>query len=133
MERYRMRLILAALLCVGTPAWAAQSDCSNAPTQTAMNECVGKSLKAADQKLNETYRTLTAKLSKDGAEQLKKTQRAGLAWRDAQCEFDTMGSRDGSIHSMIQAMCIEDLTKAQTKRLDAQMHCQEGDIGCGGQ
>ncbi|KND59320.1 putative periplasmic protein [Candidatus Burkholderia verschuerenii] len=129
-----MRLTLVALLCVSASTWAAQPDCSNAPTQTAMNECVGKSLKAADQKLNETYRTLAAKISKDGAEQLKKTQRAWLAWRDAQCEFDSMGSRDGSIHSMIQAMCVEDLTKAQTKRLDAQMHCQEGDIiGCGGQ
>jgi uncharacterized protein YecT (DUF1311 family) len=125
--------LVALLLCVSASTWAAEPDCSNAPTQMAMNECVGKSLKAADQKLNESYRTLAGKISKDGAEHLKKTQRAWLAWRDAQCEFDTMGARDGSIHSMIQAMCVEDLTKEQTARLNAQMHCKEGDIGCGGQ
>ncbi len=133
---FAMRRDAAVRRCAGVPAWAtqpAQTGCANAPTQMAMNECVGKSLKAADQKLNETYRTLAAKVSKDGAAQLKKTQRVWLAWRDAQCEFDTMGSRDGSIHTMVQAMCVEDLTRAQTRRLDAQLPCQEGDTACGGQ
>jgi uncharacterized protein YecT (DUF1311 family) len=126
-------LCAAALLCASAPSWAALADCSSAPTQIAMDECVGKSFKAADQKLNETYRTLLGKTSKGGAEQLKKTQRAWVAWRDAQCEFETMGSRGGSIHPMVQTMCAEELTKAQTKRLDAQLHCQEGDTACGGQ
>jgi uncharacterized protein YecT (DUF1311 family) len=133
MKRIQVMLCAAVLLGVSASSWAAQPDCSNAPTQTDMNLCVGKRLKAADDKLNATYRALAAKVSKEGGEQLKKTQRAWLAWRDAQCEFDTMSTRGGSIHSMVQALCIEDLTGAQTKHLDAQLHCQEGDTSCGGQ
>ncbi len=70
-ERYRMRTTLlyaATLLCVGALAWADQPECANAPTQMAMNECVGKNLKAADQKMNDAYRALLAKVSKDGGE-----------------------------------------------------------------
>ncbi|MDR5853564.1 lysozyme inhibitor LprI family protein [Caballeronia sp. LZ062] len=106
---------------------------NNASTQMAMNECVGRELKAADQKLNDTYRALLSKVSKDGAEQLRKAQRAWLAWRDAQCAFDTMGTRGGSSNSMENAMCVEKLTQAQTAHLAAQLHCKEGDVSCGGQ
>jgi uncharacterized protein YecT (DUF1311 family) len=124
----------AALLCIGTQAFAAdQVECGNSATQMAMNECVGRNMKAADEKLNQTYRALLAKVSKDGAEQLRKSQRAWVAWRDAQCDFDTMSSRTGSIHSAMQGMCIEQLTRDQTKHLDSQLHCQEGDMSCGGQ
>ncbi len=44
-----------------------------------------------------------------------------------------MGTRGGSIHSSMVAMCVENLTQAQAKHLDAQLHCKEGDLDCGGQ
>jgi uncharacterized protein YecT (DUF1311 family) len=124
----------ALLLAVAaSSSWAQQAECSNAPTQIAMDECIGKNLKAADQKLNETYRALLAKVSKDGAEQLRRAQRAWVGWRDAQCEFDNMSTRGGSIHSSMVAMCVEHFTREQTKHLDEQLHCKEGDLACGGQ
>jgi uncharacterized protein YecT (DUF1311 family) len=141
----RLQLFYAAsLLCAASTsslaaqantaqANPAQADCLNAQTQMAMDQCAGRNLKAADQKLNETYRALMAKVSKNGAEQLKKSQRAWVAWRDAQCEFDTMGSRGGSIHSMVYTLCVQTLTQAQQKHLDSQLHCEEGDTACGGQ
>ncbi|WP_244847864.1 lysozyme inhibitor LprI family protein [Caballeronia sp. SL2Y3] len=127
-------LLLATLVCATVPAWADSSSClDKASTQMAMDECAGRELKAADQKLNDTYRTLLSKVSKDGAEQLRKAQRAWIAWRDAQCTFDTMGTRGGSINSMENALCVEKLTQAQTAHLAAQLHCKEGDVSCGGQ
>jgi uncharacterized protein YecT (DUF1311 family) len=130
----RALIFTSMLVALITQAQAAnQAECGNSQSQMAMNECVGRNMKAADEKLNQTYRALMAKVSKDGAEQLRKSQRAWLAWRDAQCEFDTMSSRTGSIHSAMQGMCIEQLTREQTKHLDSQLHCEEGDMSCGGQ
>ncbi|WP_408608265.1 lysozyme inhibitor LprI family protein [Caballeronia insecticola] len=98
-----------------------------------MNDCADAKRKAADDKLNATYRALLSKISKDGAEKLRTAQRAWITWRNAQCEFDTMGTRDGSINTTVYLMCVEDLIRAQTKHLDAQLHCKEGDLSCGNQ
>jgi uncharacterized protein YecT (DUF1311 family) len=126
-------LYAATLLIASGPALAAQPDCANATTQAAMDQCASNSLKASDAKLNQTYKALLAKVSKDGKTKLQKAQRAWLSWRDAQCDFITAGSSGGSVHAMAQASCIEQLTQAQTALLDSQLHCQEGDVSCGNQ
>ncbi|HXZ10643.1 MAG TPA: lysozyme inhibitor LprI family protein, partial [Paraburkholderia sp.] len=54
-------------------------------------------------------------------------------WRDAQCDFNTLGSAGGSVHPMVHSICLTQLTQAQTKLLDEQLHCEEGDTSCGGQ
>jgi uncharacterized protein YecT (DUF1311 family) len=124
---------VAALLLTAHPAFAAQPDCANATDQATLTQCANNSLKASDAKLNQTFRALQAKVSKPGKDKLQKAQRAWIAWRDAQCNFNASGSSDGSIHGMVLASCLDDLTKAQTKLLDSQLHCQEGDTACGGQ
>jgi uncharacterized protein YecT (DUF1311 family) len=126
-------LYAAAMLIASTSALAAQPDCSTVTTEAAMTQCAANSLKASDAKLNQTYRALLAKVSKDGKTRLQKAQRAWISWRDAQCDFNTSGSRDGTIHEMVQTSCVDDLTQAQTKLLDSQLHCQEGDTACGNQ
>ncbi|MBN3852117.1 DUF1311 domain-containing protein [Paraburkholderia sp. Ac-20340] len=132
----RLNVLCASvvLLAVALPCLAAQPEClNNAPTQRAMDECVGRTMKASDQHLNETYRALLAKVGKDGGARLRKAQRAWLTWRDAQCSFSTMGTSGGSINASMYGLCIDELTQEQTKRLDAQLHCKEGDLSCGGQ
>ncbi|MBB3259371.1 uncharacterized protein YecT (DUF1311 family) [Paraburkholderia bannensis] len=135
----RFSRLFASALCVSgalvsaSSCFAAQPDCQNRDTRQAMDECIGRAMKASDQALNETYRALLAKISKSGADQLRKTQRAWLGWRDAQCEFNTMATNGGTIHSSMYALCIDELTQEQTRRLDAQLHCKEGDLSCGGQ
>ncbi|MGF6603931.1 uncharacterized protein YecT (DUF1311 family) [Paraburkholderia sp. GAS448] len=56
-----------------------------------------------------------------------------MSWRDAQCRFNTPGSADGSVHPMACTRCLDQLTQTQTKLLDGQLHCPEGDTSCGGQ
>lgn len=125
--------IAAALLLVASSSTLAQTDCSNAQTQMAMNICADQSYKAADAALNAAYKTLSGSVSPAGKKQLQITQRAWIAWRDAQCAFETMASADGSIYPMLVSACLEELTIAQTARLSAQANCQEGDLSCGGQ
>ncbi|PZQ96860.1 MAG: hypothetical protein DI533_14940 [Cereibacter sphaeroides] len=124
-------LAVALLTLAGQSAFA--QDCANAQDQTTMNICAGQSYKAADAELNATYKTLMVSVSPDGGKRLKAAQRAWIAYRDAECAFETLGTADGSIHSMIVSGCLEDLTRAQTARLNAQLNCQEGDLSCGGQ
>jgi uncharacterized protein YecT (DUF1311 family) len=125
--------VVVTLLLTAHTAFAAQPDCASATDQATLTQCANNSLKASDAKLNQTFRALQAKVSKPGKDKLQKAQRAWIAWRDAQCAFDSSGSSDGSVHGMVLASCLDDLTKAQTKLLDSQLHCQEGDTACGGQ
>jgi uncharacterized protein YecT (DUF1311 family) len=125
--------IVTALLLTCAPAFAAQPNCANATDQATLTQCANNSLKASDAKLNQTFRALLAKVSKPGKDKLQKSQRAWIAWRDAQCGFNASGSSDGSIHAMVLASCLDDLTQAQTKLLNSQLHCEEGDTACGNQ
>jgi uncharacterized protein YecT (DUF1311 family) len=125
--------VVTTVLFASTSAFAAQPDCANATDQATLTQCANNSLKASDAKLNQTFRALQAKVSKPGKDKLQKAQRAWITWRDAQCDFNASGSSDGSVHGMVLASCLDDLTKAQTKLLDSQLHCQEGDTACGGQ
>jgi uncharacterized protein YecT (DUF1311 family) len=131
-----MKIFLVTWAMLGFMASAANAqtvDCANASTQLAMNECAERSFKAADAELNSTYKALTQKVTKPGLAKLKSAERAWIAYRDAQCAFETAGTEDGSIHPMVVSSCLEGLTRAQTKRLAGQMNCEEGDLSCGGQ
>ncbi len=127
-------LVLTILAGVsGGAAFAQAVDCKNANDQLSMNVCAERDYKVADKALNDAYRKLMASVSPAGRSKLRAAQRAWLAWRDAECDFETAGSADGSIHPYLVAICRNELTKAQTTRLDSQLHCQEGDLSCGRQ
>ncbi len=127
-------LIVSALLgLIGSAAFAQNEDCSNAVKQIELNSCADRSFRAADAELNQIYQALAQKVTKPGAAKLNAAQRAWIAYRDAQCAFETAGTEGGSIHPMIVSGCLETLTRAQTKRLAGQLNCEEGDTSCGGQ
>jgi uncharacterized protein YecT (DUF1311 family) len=83
--------------------------------------------------LNAVYNKLRAKISDAGKNKLQVAQQSWLHFRDQECEFETMGTVGGSIHSMIVAICLARLTDQRVKDLDAQLNCQEGNLSCGGQ
>jgi hypothetical protein len=39
----------------------------------------------------------------------------------------------GSMHSMAYSICVDMLTQAQSKVLDQQLNCDDGDMSCGRQ
>jgi len=119
----------AGALMASVAAHAA-SPCDNPQDQATMNKCAMDAYKASDKKLNQSFQTLSNKLSPQGKAALQKSQRAWIAWRDAQCTFETMGSEGGTIHSLVITSCFDDLTKAQTQRLDKMNNCEEGDLSC---
>jgi len=120
-----------ALSVVAQGACAAECN-RNDQSQAGLNICADADYKAADQKLNQTYGRIMKRLSgdHDTARLLQVSQRAWIAFRDAECDFRTSASKDGSIYPLEVLLCRRDLTEERTKALDAYLHCGEGDPGC---
>jgi uncharacterized protein YecT (DUF1311 family) len=85
-----------ALLAFAEPAVADDIDCANAQSTVEMNFCADKDYQAADKALNATYdKALKSVRSRDMEkpydaksfeEALRGTQRAWVAYRDADCK-----------------------------------------------
>ena len=130
----RAAAISAAFVVVAhSTSWALAKDCDGRGSQTDLNLCAGENFKQADATLNAVYAKLLKKISAAGQSKLREAQKSWIAYRDAQCAFETLGTIDGSIHSMVVAQCLADVTEQQTKRLQHQLTCEEGDVSCGGQ
>jgi uncharacterized protein YecT (DUF1311 family) len=129
-----MRLVLPALAVIMLSTAAAHAqDCANAQDQATLNQCAGAAFEKADKQLNEAYKQIGERL-KDNAESHKllvETQRAWVAWRDAECNFQG-GPVDqaGSIYPLVVANCKATLTENRLEDFHAYLNCQEGDVTC---
>jgi uncharacterized protein YecT (DUF1311 family) len=119
-------IIASAVTAIAISSAAAQS-------QLELNARAAGDLRKSDEQLNAVYDKLRAKISDAGKKSLQTAQQSWLRFRDHECEFETMGTVGGSIHSMIVALCLTRLADQRIKDLDAQLNCKEGDLSCGGQ
>jgi uncharacterized protein YecT (DUF1311 family) len=124
-----MRLVAV----IGGVLAAAAVGAAAAQSQMELNAQAGADLRKSDEQLNAVYNKLRAKISDAGKKSLQAAQQSWLRFRDQECEFETMGTVGGSIHSMIVAICLTRLTDQRIKDLEAQLNCKEGDLSCGGQ
>lgn len=104
-----------------------------AQSQMELNQQAAGDLRKSDEQLNAVYNKLRAKISDAGKKSLQTAQQSWLRFRDQECEFETMGTVGGSIHSMMVAICLTRLTNQRIKDLGAQLNCKEGDLSCSGQ
>lgn len=122
--------IVCAAVLFGMSFNAQSADCNHAVDQSTLNRCADQEFEAADARLNTTYKALAQQLDTTSLERLKQAQRAWVAYRDAQCAFESEPSRDGSIYPMILSTCMEQATAARTSELEAHLSCEEGDVSC---
>ncbi|MGJ0395019.1 MAG: lysozyme inhibitor LprI family protein [Methylocystis sp.] len=97
--------------CVGALAKACvkkEGDTSNA----VLSQCYWREAAVWDFRLNGSYRAAFAKMDKPAADNLRKTERAWLAWRDAACRQPELIFK-GSMAVPMQAWCVMDLTARQ--------------------
>ncbi|HEY4045148.1 MAG TPA: lysozyme inhibitor LprI family protein [Rhodopila sp.] len=104
-----------------------------AQTQQEMTAREGQAFREADKAMNAAYDRLMGKLSPTGQVALREVQRSWLRFRDQECDFETLGSTDGSVHPIVVYNCKARLTRVRTADLLAQVRCPEGDVGCGNQ
>ena len=92
-----------------------------AQTQAAMNAKARADFKKADAELNKTYETLLAKLpDAESKQKLKESQRAWLAFRDAEAAFAAGG---GTMAPTLRYATMTELTEQRIKQL--KLHLEE--------
>ncbi|WP_442582786.1 lysozyme inhibitor LprI family protein [Mesorhizobium sp. ASY16-5R] len=129
-----MRLAFAALATalLFPLATASAQDCANATDQATMSQCAGKALNDADKQLNADFKEIEKRLADDAGarKQLVAAQRAWIAFRDAECDFQSSGAAGGSIHPMLVANCKAALTNQRLMDFKNYLACEEGDMSC---
>lgn len=121
----------AVLLLIAWPVAASALDCSAAKTQVELNQCADRDFRKADAVQNLVYAKLKAQTTDPGSRRrLIAAQKAWLAYRDRECDFETEDSIGGSIRPMEMAECYREKTVAHTAELQKQLDCPEGDPAC---
>ncbi|EJM23975.1 hypothetical protein PMI22_00989 [Pseudomonas sp. GM21] len=125
----RFFLVLAPVMFT---SMAVAVDCDNANDQATMNQCAAQQHAAADTELNALYQQISTRLKgqPDRKKLLVETQRAWIAFRDAECTFSASGVEGGSLFPLVYSNCTTDLTKARVQTFKNYLKCQEGDVGC---
>ncbi|MBS0470513.1 MAG: DUF1311 domain-containing protein [Proteobacteria bacterium] len=125
------RTIAALAFCslaFASPAFAA--GCDTAPNQNLANTCAEDAYKAVTAKINAIYKRVLAKYDPEGQALLRQSERAWIAYRDAECAFRNSGNAGGSIWPMVHFGCLTALTEARIKDLEAAENCEPGDLSC---
>ncbi|MDE2183824.1 MAG: DUF1311 domain-containing protein [Alphaproteobacteria bacterium] len=127
--------LAAALVLAGVAADAADDevDCSKASTQYDMDICANKDFDAADKKLNNVYGQavkVAGDLDDKTLDKLRTAERAWLAFREAECTFETADYEGGTIYPMTFTMCRTKLTRTRTKELEAYLACEKDTMKC---
>lgn len=84
----------------------------------------------SEARLDALYLSMRAKYDAPNRALLEAAQKSWRVWRDAECEYVTNGTAGGTINSMMQTKCRTAKTAARLKELNAQLHCEEGDLLC---
>ncbi len=129
----RLVIVATALLALFVPAHAEDTaqnpiDCANATATFELNACAEKELDRADATLNEVYKKVLAFVAKSEAEKpydakswedaLRASQRAWVAFRDAQCKGLVPMSWTGGTGTTGEVLgCMAGMTKARSKEL----------------
>jgi len=120
--------ILAGVMtgCFSSAALAADIDASkifdtcmdnSGGVTMAMMDCIHEETARQDQRLNVAYKVLMEQLSPERNSQLRKAQRAWMAFRDANCQlyFDPEG---GSIARVSASDCVRQATESRARELE---------------
>lgn len=124
---------VAATFAIAMPAHGQDDVCANAQRgQAGLNECYDKVFKTSDAELNKLYREIEVRLKSnpETTKLLVTAQRAWIAFRDAECGFQSSASTDGSVGPMIHAMCLDTQTKGWIEEFKSYLKCEEGDLSC---
>lgn len=127
-----MSAVLSILLATAATGAPATSSCGDQPTQTGMTMCFGQAAERADADMNTVWKQIQSamqRLDREAdpadprepgfAQALLTSQRAWLAFRDAECRIESYEHRGGSMQPATENQCMADVTKARTKQLRA--------------
>lgn len=91
-------------------------DCTHPTATIELDLCADREAEAVDRELNLTYRRISAGLDAQARALLLAAQRAWIAYRDKQCNYETARA-EGSGHNVAHLNCLMRVTKARTREL----------------
>ncbi|MEQ9969287.1 lysozyme inhibitor LprI family protein [Pectobacterium carotovorum] len=126
-----MKKLAIGLFFVLPTAQTAALDCNNANTQLEMSQCAADEYKKVDGELNRLYQDVVKRVViEEHKALLKSAQRKWIAYRDADCEFQTFPTTGGSVHGMVYSQCLTEKTAERVKEFKTMLRCEEGDLSC---
>ena len=123
------RTLAFALLYTLLPA-AHALDCKAAAMQADMNACAYEDFLAANALQAAAIKTLDARLSSAQRQRWRAAQKSWIAWRTAQCSFESGAAAGGSARAMLRWQCVTRLTRERTAAIERLTTCAEGDLAC---
>jgi uncharacterized protein YecT (DUF1311 family) len=105
-------------------------DCKTAATQANMNACAYEGFLAANALQAAAIKTLDVRLASAQRPRWRAAQKSWIAWRTAQCAFESGTATGGSAHEMLRWQCVTRLTRERTAAIDRLSICAEGDLAC---
>ena len=127
---------LAMFVPMSAPAFAAQAnaplaaDCIAPATQKLMAECAYEDFLAATASYADSNRQYSSRLSTAQRDLFRRSQKAWLGYRTAECEFESSAVEGGSAKSMVRWQCASRMTRARVVEMVDRGNCKEGDISC---
>ncbi len=112
-------LLVVPLLQAGSSHSLYQACFDNATNNHAMIQCTHKELAYQDARLNRYYKRAMRRLEPDEKKRLRKAQRAWIAFRDLECEFEGRQMRGGSAEPLLIGGCLVDMTWKRADELQA--------------
>jgi uncharacterized protein YecT (DUF1311 family) len=118
--------LLLALLVPGASAFADDApNCKDPQSQNDMTLCAGLAYSKADKQLNAVWPKIKSDAEDNDkdtgkheyVEALMASQKAWLAYRDAQCTWLGFSAHGGSMEPMLVNQCLADATTARIKEL----------------
>ncbi|MDQ1558154.1 MAG: hypothetical protein QOD32_1214 [Pyrinomonadaceae bacterium] len=94
-----------------------EDPCPGEHTQFELNRCAARARDKADAELNRVYRELMKDTSGAERAKLRDAQLAWLKFRDAHCDYRSVGNKGGSIYPMVVSFCLAGVTNARVEQL----------------
>jgi uncharacterized protein YecT (DUF1311 family) len=98
--------------CIGVVATACLHKAGEMAGDARYSDCYSREAAVWDKRLNVAYKASLERMEKDAAENLRKAQRAWIAWRDAACN-QPWATFQGLMANPMQAHCMLELTARQ--------------------
>ena len=129
MTRCTHALMALTLLAMLPPA-AHALDCKTAATQADLNACAYEDFLAANAVQAAAIKALDARLKASDRTRWRAAQKTWIAWRTAQCNFESGAAAGGSVREMLRWQCVTRLTQERTAAILRLSNCPEGDLAC---
>jgi uncharacterized protein YecT (DUF1311 family) len=101
-----------------SPIAQRQPNCNNAQTNIEIKECIRLRYEAADRRLNDVYKQLLSKLSREERSLLSEAQKGWIQLKENNCDFEVYGSRLGTGYRGFLNECLERMTQQRTAELE---------------